>query len=153
MTMKKLIVVGLAASAALALTAGGWAGWSGYRDANTVAESVYAYDTTDPELVAPDATAVFTGTVLADTGRRTVEDLPSDTYRVRVEQVLKGAAAGELLITQSADGESVKYTVGQTYVWATNPASRPEDGAAQLYDAPPRPADTAAVTTWARAVG
>ncbi|MFF2194589.1 hypothetical protein [Streptomyces sp. NPDC058157] len=151
MTMNKLLVVAASAGAAAALAGGAWLGWNQYRTAHTTSESVHAFDTTDPALVAPEATAVFTGTVLEDLGRRTVEGLPSDAYRVRVDRVLKGSAAGEMLVSQSDETEH-KYLVGQTYMWATNPATLPEEGVAQLYDADPRPADDAAIATWTTAL-
>ncbi|WP_371681011.1 hypothetical protein [Streptomyces sp. NBC_01276] len=150
--MKKQTVVAVSAAVALALGAGGWIGWSEYRDANTTSDVLYAYDTNSPSVVARHATAVFTGTVLKDTGRRSVEGLPSDTYLVRVAEVLKGTAVGELVITQSVDGEAARYAVGETYMWATNANSQREDGAAQLYDAEPRPADAASIATWTEAV-
>lgn len=149
--MNKLLVVAVSAGAAAALAGGAWLGWDQYRATHTSSESVHAFDTTNPALVAPEATAVFTGTVLEDLGRRTVEGLPSDAYRVRVDRVLKGDAAGEMLVSQSDEAEH-KYQVGQTYMWATNPASRPGEGVAQLYDADPRPADDADITTWIAAL-
>lgn len=53
------------------------------------------FDTTDPAFAAPGATAVFTGAVVEDLGRRTVEGLACDAYRVRVDRVLKGSASGD----------------------------------------------------------
>ncbi|GLV88370.1 hypothetical protein Slala03_80590 [Streptomyces lavendulae subsp. lavendulae] len=149
---KQITVSAVSAAAAITLAAGGWLGWTRYQDAHTTSDVVYAYDTSSPTIVAQHATAVFTGTVLEDTGPRTVEGLSSDTYRVRVDQVLKGVASGEVVITQSTDGEVDRYRVGRTYMWATNPNHRVEDGVAQLYDAAPRPANDAAVTTWTEAV-
>ncbi|MFF5705220.1 hypothetical protein ACFY7H_22365 [Streptomyces sp. NPDC012794] len=152
MTVKKLLVVVVSAGAAAVLAGGAWLGWDQYRTAHTThSEAVHAFDTTDPNLVAPEATAVFTGTVLEDLGRRTVEGLPSDAYRVRVERVLKGTASGEMLVSQSDETEH-KYVVGQTYMWATNPATRPDEGVAQLYDADPRPAREADIATWTAAL-
>ncbi|MEU9033368.1 hypothetical protein AB0D45_00355 [Streptomyces sp. NPDC048352] len=150
--MKKLLVAAVSAGAAAALAGGAWVGWDQYRAARTTqSEAVHAFDTTDPNLVAPEAAAVFTGTVLEDLGRRTVEGLPSDAYRVRVDRVLKGNAMGEMLVSQS-DESGHKYLVGQTYVWATNPATRPEEGVAQLYDADPRPASETDIATWTAAL-
>ncbi|MFJ3877856.1 hypothetical protein ACIPW5_10395 [Streptomyces sp. NPDC090077] len=146
-----LLAAAVPAAAAAALVGGAWLGWERYRDAHTEGEAVHAFDTTDPLLVAPDATAVFTGTVVEDLGRRTVEGLPSDAYRVRVGHVLKGSASGEVLVSQS-DESAHKYQVGQTYFWATNPATRPDEGVAQLYDAEPRPATAADVAAWTVAV-
>ncbi|MFF4648105.1 hypothetical protein [Streptomyces sp. NPDC001389] len=148
---KPLLIAAGSACAAVALACGAWLGWNQYRTTHATSESVHAFDTTNPALVAPEATAVFTGTVLEDLGRRTVEGLPSDAYRVRVNRVLKGSASGEILISQSDETEH-KYQVGQTYMWATNPATRPEEGVAQLYDADPRPADNTTITTWTTAL-
>ncbi|MEU9720151.1 hypothetical protein [Streptomyces sp. NPDC047976] len=150
--MNRLLLAAAVPAAATAVLAGGaWLGWERYREAHAVSEAVHAFDTTDPVLVAPEATAVFTGTVVEDLGRRTVEGLPSDAYRVRVERVLKGSASGEMLVSQSDESDR-KYLVGQTYVWATNPATRPEEGVAQLYDAEPRPATPADLAAWTAAV-
>ncbi|MFB0627687.1 hypothetical protein [Streptomyces sp. AB3(2024)] len=88
---------------------------------------------------------------MEDLGRRTVEGLPSDACRVRVDRVLKGNASGEMLVSQSDETEH-KYLVGQSYMWATNPATRPEEGVAQLYDADPRPAGEADIATWTSAL-
>lgn len=148
---KPLLITAVSAGAAVALAGGAWLGWDQYSAAHATSESVHAFDTTDPALVAPEATAVFTGTVLEDLGRRTVEGLPSDAYRVRVDRVLKGSATGEMLVSQS-DETAHKYRVGQTYMWATNPATRPEEGVAQLYDADPRPAGEADIATWSTAL-
>lgn len=56
-----------------------------------------------------------------------------------------------MLVSQS-DESARKYLVGETYVWATNPATRPEEGVAQLYDAEPRPATPADLALWTAAV-
>ncbi|MFE2852739.1 hypothetical protein ACFXJO_16615 [Streptomyces lavendulae] len=149
--MNKLLITVVSAAAAAALAGGAWLGWAQYRSAHTTSEAVHTFDTTNPALVAPEATAVFTGTVVEDLGRRTVEGLPSDAYRVRVNRVLKGNASREMLVSQSDETEH-RYLVGQTYMWATNPASHPEEGVAQLYDADPRPAGEADIATWTSAL-
>ncbi|MEU8779088.1 hypothetical protein [Streptomyces sp. NPDC048606] len=149
--MKKLLVATVSAGAAAVLVGGAWAGWEQYRHAHGTSEVVHAFDTTDPALVAPEATAVFTGTVVEDLGRRTVEGLPSDAYRVRVEHILKGTPAREMLVSQS-DDTATRYRVGNSYMWATNPATRPEEGVAQLYDAEPRPVTDADINAWTQAL-
>ncbi|MFD9452390.1 hypothetical protein ACFWBC_04755 [Streptomyces sp. NPDC059985] len=150
--MTKLLLAATAAGSAAVLAVGAWFGWTQYRDAHTTTELVHAYDTTDPASVASHATDIFTGTVIESGGRRDIERLPSDIYRVQVRHVVKGTATGTITVTHSADAEHRPYTIGQTYLWATNPNTDAEDGLAQLYGADPRPVADSDITAWSEAV-
>ncbi|WP_424217297.1 hypothetical protein ACN20G_35020 (plasmid) [Streptomyces sp. BI20] len=137
--------VGTTVGAALVLGA-----WLTYRVVQPVGqEALYSYDVTDPGVVAHQAQNVFVGDVVAETGVRTVSDVDSRTYRVRVKESLKGPLRGEVTVTQSLDLDGpAPYRVGATYLFATNAWSDPDDGHAQLYNGPAHAVDAAAVERW-----
>ncbi|MEU8774193.1 hypothetical protein [Streptomyces sp. NPDC048606] len=140
------VVAGAATGSAL-LAGGGWVAYQGVQPGGH-AEALYAYDVTDPRKVAQDAEAIFTGTVVADTGPREVDMIPSTTWKVRVRHVIRGDLSGEVEVFQDEGPDWGRYHVGDSYVFATNPAADRANGHAQLYGGPHRPVDAEQLATW-----
>lgn len=148
--MKKITIVAASAAAAIVLAAGGW---YAYQEIQPVGqESLYSIDVTDPREVARESQNIFLGEVVKDTGVQTISDVDSHTYRVKVKEILRGSLHGEVTVTEAIDlSDNRTYGVGQTYVFATNAWTKPEDGHAQLYLGPVVPADATAAAQWKQA--
>ncbi|MFJ4830304.1 hypothetical protein ACIP79_10360 [Streptomyces sp. NPDC088747] len=126
---------------ALALAGGDWngrrhpAGADGRAD---LAESLTGYDPADAGQVAATADDVFVAEVLETAGRRIIDDVDWDLYRVRVAESRKGDRAGTVRVAVEHGGPPLES--GAAYVFATNRFPRPADGNGQVAEAAPRPA-------------
>lgn len=146
--MNRITIVAVSAAAAVVLAAGGW---YAYQEMQPVGqESLYSIDVTDPTEVAPEAENIFLGEVVKDSGVETVSDVDSRTYRVKVKELIRGSLNGEVTVTEAVDVYDSRraYSVGETYVFATNSWAKPENGHAQLYLGPLLPADASAAGRW-----
>ncbi|MET9427824.1 MULTISPECIES: hypothetical protein [unclassified Streptomyces] len=88
--------------------------------------------------MAGSADDVFHGTVIRHTGQRTIAEIPSDLYEVRVGHVFKGRVSGTITLTQPADAP--RLAAGKKYVFATASWHNPDNEHAVLSDTRPTPA-------------
>ncbi|MEV7342761.1 hypothetical protein [Streptomyces sp. NPDC093544] len=125
------------AVAALVLAGGGWIGQESPDKAES-AESVTRYDPADPSQVAATADDVFIADVLATGGRRTIDEVDWDLYRVRVGERRKGDRTGTVQVAVEHGGPLLR--TGASYLFATNRFPHPADGNGQVAETTPRAA-------------
>ncbi|MFH8610548.1 hypothetical protein ACH4D5_24005 [Streptomyces sp. NPDC018029] len=86
-------------------------------DAPSAGEAVTLYDAHDARQVAGTADDVFAGEVVDRAGRRDIDGILSDLYRVRVERSFKGGLHGT--VTVSSEQGATSLSPGASYVFAT----------------------------------
>ncbi|MFD4528108.1 hypothetical protein ACFWP7_30090 [Streptomyces sp. NPDC058470] len=150
--MRRARTAAASAVVALALAGGGWTGGQNVNRATGPtgsvgtgsagpagsAESLTRYDPADPRQVAATADDVFIADVLDTAGRRTIDEIDWDLYRVRVGERRKGDRTGTVQVAVEHGGPPLK--AGATYLFATNRFPHPADGNGQVAETTPRAA-------------
>lgn len=141
------------AVAAVALAAGGWAGYQHLEEGAGSGHVLRGYDATSPAGTAPYADDVFTGRVLEFEEQKELAHLATDIYRVEVESVLRGDVRDTVRVTFAPDEEpGQRLADGTTYVFATQAwKDTVQDGQALLFQGEMKPASTAQLAVWKRA--
>ncbi|WP_143608680.1 hypothetical protein [Streptomyces sp. CB03234] len=116
--MKKPLLACLAAVLTAAVATGGYLALQHVTDPSEPVRTVTAsYDPGAARDVASSADDVFHGTVVRLTGRRTIAEIPSRLYEVRVGHVFKGGLTGTVTLTQPEGHPTLEP--GGKYVFAT----------------------------------
>ncbi|MEE1792881.1 hypothetical protein PUR28_19325 [Streptomyces sp. BE308] len=139
LTMKKTRIVAVAGAALTVIVTTGWTAYSYLTPERSFFEAMTLHDPDDDQEVATAARDVFRATVERRTGTRTIQDVPSDLYEVRVIRAYKGNLTGTVTITRTTGGPALRP--GHAYVIPTVPWNNREHEHAVLAEALPRPAD------------
>jgi hypothetical protein len=135
--MRRARIAAVSAVVALVLAGGGWIGHESPDTVESV-ESLTRYDPADPGQVAATADDVFVADVLATVGRRTIDEIDWDLYRVRVGESRKGDRTGTVQVAVEHGSPLLK--AGAAYLFATNRFPHPADGNGQVAETTPRAA-------------
>ncbi|MFC8917670.1 hypothetical protein ACFT5C_18040 [Streptomyces sp. NPDC057116] len=138
--MKKPLLACLAAVVTVAVAAGGYLS---FRDVTAppprpVRAVTAPYGPMEARAAADDADDVFHGTVVRESGRRTIAEIPSRLYAVRVGRVFKGRLGGTVTLTQPAAEPALEP--GGTYVFTTTSWHNADDEHGLLPGTRPFPA-------------
>ncbi|MGA5553361.1 hypothetical protein [Streptomyces lavendulocolor] len=138
--MKKALLACLAAAVTVSVAAGGYLALrpAGTSAAPVTAVAAASYDPAGAREAAAQADDVFHGTVLRGTGRRTIAEIPSRLYEVRVGHVFKGGIGGTVTVTQPVAEPALRPG---GYVFATTSWHNGDDEHGLLAGSPPHPAD------------
>ncbi|MFJ2827733.1 hypothetical protein ACIPC1_09010 [Streptomyces sp. NPDC087263] len=136
--MRRARIAAASAFVALALAGGSWIGGQDIGRPTRRPESLTRYDPADPRQVAATADDVFIADVLDTAGRRTIDEIDWDLYRVRVGERRKGDRTGTVRVAVEHGGPPLK--AGATYLFATNRFPHPADGNGQVAETTPRAA-------------
>ncbi|MGY3676955.1 hypothetical protein [Streptomyces sp. TE33382] len=137
--MKKTRAAAMTVAALTGIAATCWTAYTYLAPQQTTFEAVTLHNPDDDQEVATAARDVFRATVQRRTGTRTIQDVPSDLYDVRITHTYKGDLTGSVTITQSTDEPALRP--GHTYVMPTVPWNNPQGEHAVLAETLPRPAD------------
>ncbi|GAA2499333.1 hypothetical protein [Streptomyces gobitricini] len=150
--MKKILLACLAAAVTASVATGGYLALR-HDDASSARVQAVAasYDPDGARDTAAHADDVFHGTVLRGTGRRTIAEIPSRLYEVRVGQVFKGRLTGTVTLTQPV-GEPALESGGK-YVFATTSWHNEDNEHGLLPGTRPYPADDLTATVRGAAAG
>ncbi|MEU0276411.1 hypothetical protein [Streptomyces sp. NPDC006307] len=136
--MNKPLATALAAAVTTILATTGYLTYQHLTTPSAPTGAITLYDPENAQEVAGSADDVFHGTVLRHTGQRTIAEIPSDLYEVRVGHVFKGRLNGTITLTQPS-GEP-RLTAGKKYVFATASWHNANNEHAVLSDTRPTPA-------------
>ncbi|MGW4229435.1 hypothetical protein ACWEF9_09125 [Streptomyces sp. NPDC004980] len=138
--MKPFRIASVTTAAALVLAASAWTAYSYLSPTGrTEFEAVTLHNPDDDQQVATAARDVFRATVQRHTGTRTIQDIPSEIYEVRVTHTYKGNLTGTVLVTQIPDDPPLRS--GHAYIFPTVPWDNTGQEHAVLAETVPRPAD------------
>ncbi|MER5988873.1 hypothetical protein [Streptomyces sp. NPDC001787] len=137
--MKKTMIVAVTGAALAVITATAWTAYTYLTPRPASFEAVTLHNPDDDQEVATAARDVFRATVQRHTGTRTIQNVPSDLYEVRITHTYKGNLNGTVTVTQTTDEPAL--LPGHTYVVPTVPWNNPEGEHAVLAETLPRPAD------------
>ncbi|MEU7282454.1 hypothetical protein AB0A69_27300 [Streptomyces sp. NPDC045431] len=136
--MNKHVAAALAAAALAILAAAGYFTHRHVTAPPARSATVAVHAPESARRIVGSADDVFHGTVVRHAGRRTIAEIPSDLYEVRVGHVFKGGVRGTITLTQPAD--KPRLAIGGKYVFATASWHDASDEHAVLADARPVPA-------------
>ncbi|WP_299535801.1 hypothetical protein [uncultured Streptomyces sp.] len=130
----------VASAAALVLAASAWTAYSYLSPTGrTEFEAVTLHNPDDDQEVATAARDVFRATVERRAGARTIRNVPSEIYEVRVTHAYKGNLTGTVSVTQLP--EDPPLHTGHAYIFPTVPWDDTGAEHAVLAETVPRPAD------------
>ncbi|MEV3987605.1 hypothetical protein AB0J57_01720 [Streptomyces sp. NPDC049837] len=117
--MKKPLLVCLAAVVTAVVAVGGYLGFRHLTAPSAPPAGAVSvpYGPDEARSAASRADDVFHGTVVRETGRRTIAEIPSRLYAVRVGHVFKGHLTGTVTLTQPVDEPALEP--GGKYVFVT----------------------------------
>ncbi|MFF8833388.1 hypothetical protein [Streptomyces sp. NPDC015131] len=137
--MNKTLLAALAAFVTAAVALGGYLALRPVTSSGAPPGSAAAsYDPAEARETAHDADDVFHGTVVRLSGRRTIAEIPSRLYEVRVGQVFKGRLTGTVTVTQPQGDPALEE--GGKYVLATTSWHNEDDEHGLLPGSRPFPA-------------
>ncbi|MET9429669.1 MULTISPECIES: hypothetical protein [unclassified Streptomyces] len=136
--MNKHLAAALAVAATAVLAATGYLTHRYVTSPAAPREAIARHAPESAREVAGSADDVFHGTVVRHAGRRTIAEIPSELYEVRVGRVFKGGVSGTVTLTQPAGNP--RLAVGGKYVFATASWHNASNEHAVLADARPTPA-------------